>query len=209
MPRDVSRVLLALFACVWLTGGTQCFFAVSSGDSSDDDEPRGGLIVIINDGDLGDVPVQGVSYRSGARTGTTAANGEFRYRPGDAVAFSIGDIALGRAVAGKPLLVPPDLVDGGSVDTPEAINMTRLLLSLDAMRDDARVTIPESVRSAASLSNPEVAPAIEALDFADETAFVNAASQIVAVLTADYPFTAMLVDAETAARKLAGAAFAP
>jgi len=36
----------------------------------------------------------------------------------------------------------------------------------------------------------------------DETAFVNSASQLVATLTADYPFTAVLIDAESARRHL-------
>jgi hypothetical protein len=40
--------------------------------------------------------------------------------------------------------------------------------------------------------------AIEFLDFSDATAFVNAASHLVAVLTRDYPFTAVLVDADNA-----------
>jgi hypothetical protein len=43
-----------------------------------------------------------------------------------------------------------------------------------------------------------VSPAIEFLDFSDAAAFVNAASQLVAVLTRDYPFTTVLVDADTA-----------
>jgi hypothetical protein len=40
--------------------------------------------------------------------------------------------------------------------------------------------------------------AIEFLDFSDDPAFVNAASKLVAVLTRDYPFTAVLIDADTA-----------
>ena len=60
------------------------------------------------------------------------------------------------------------------------------------------ITIPATVRSAARLENDLVAASIEYLDFTDESAFVNAASQLVAALTDDYPFTASLVDAETA-----------
>jgi hypothetical protein len=39
---------------------------------------------------------------------------------------------------------------------------------------------------------------IEYLDYADETRFVNAASQLLAVLSEGYPHTVMLVDAGTA-----------
>lgn len=56
--------------------------------------------------------------------------------------------------------------------------------------------------AAAVRDNPAVSTAIAFLDFADETAFSNAASQLVAVLTADYPFTASLVDGDTARARL-------
>ena len=49
---------------------------------------------------------------------------------------------------------------------------------------------------------PAVSSPIEFLDFADEQAFVNAASHLVAVLTATYPFTAVLVDAASAKQHL-------
>jgi hypothetical protein len=63
--------------------------------------------------------------------------------------------------------------------------------------DDA-ITLPEQLRTVAVLANEALTASIEFLDFADETAFVNAASQLVAVLTAGYPFTAVLVDADSA-----------
>ena len=51
---------------------------------------------------------------------------------------------------------------------------------------------------AAVRSNESVSSAIEFLDFSDEASFVNNASQLVAVLTASYPFTAVLIDATQA-----------
>ena len=47
-------------------------------------------------------------------------------------------------------------------------------------------------------SNPALTGVIEHLEYADETRFVNAASQLLAVLTGDYPHTAVLVDPATA-----------
>jgi hypothetical protein len=52
-------------------------------------------------------------------------------------------------------------------------------------------------------SNATVSTAIQYLDFSDNTAFVNAATQLVSTLTASYPFTAVLVDAASARNHLA------
>jgi hypothetical protein len=82
------------------------------------------------------------------------------------------------------------------------INIARLLQSLDALPGDRRITIPAQVRGLARRANSGLGASIEALDFADDTAFVNAASQLVATLTQAYGFTAMLVDADTARRHL-------
>jgi hypothetical protein len=40
------------------------------------------------------------------------------------------------------------------------------------------------------------------MDYHDEAAFSNAASQLVAVLTRDYDFAAVLIDADTARRSM-------
>ena len=97
---------------------------------------------------------------------------------------------------------PIDLVPGGDLDTPEVINIARLLQSLDAIPGDERITIPGNVRSIANTSHPEIGTTLELLDIADNNAFANSGSQLVATLTVDYTFTAMLVDAATARRHM-------
>ncbi|MGD8630089.1 MAG: hypothetical protein PVH38_06295 [Gammaproteobacteria bacterium] len=194
------QLVIALLAMP-LLGGSQCaFFASSGGGSSDpDDENRdAGLVIIVGDGTLVDAPVAGVRYESGPLAGITGSHGEFQYEVGNSVRFFIGDIALGRAVAGKAVITPLDLVEHGTIDTPAVVNIARLLQSLDADPDDGNITIPVAARVAAVRSNPALSSAIDILDFSDETAFVNAASQLVAVLTSGYPFTAVLVDADQA-----------
>jgi hypothetical protein len=52
-------------------------------------------------------------------------------------------------------------------------------------------------------SNGLVSASIQYLDFSDETAFVNSATQLVSTLTASYPFTAGLVDGQSAQEHLA------
>jgi hypothetical protein len=198
MPNRKYLPVILLLVVPLLAGG-QCTIFYSSGDDDDDDEETGNAtVVVVANGVLVDAPVEGVRYESGTLAGITGSSGEFRYEVGNTVRFSIGDIALGRPVAGKAVITPLDLVENGTSDTPAVINIARLLQSLDSQPGDAIITIPAKVRAAAVRSNPAVATAIEFMDFSDEPAFINAASQLVAVLAGDYPFTAVLVDADQA-----------
>jgi type IV secretory pathway TrbF-like protein len=108
-------------------------------------------------------------------------------------------------LAGKALITPAELVADDTADSPAAINIARLLQSLDAVPGDAAITVAASARAKAVKSDAAVATAIEYLDFSDDEAFASAASQLVAVLTADYGFTGVLVDAETARRGMESA----
>jgi hypothetical protein len=199
IPRKYMLVVALL--AIPLFGGSECsFYANSGGDSRDSDkkDENAGLTVVVDDGRLIDAPVEGVSYQSGSLAGITGSSGEFQYEVGNTIRFFIGDIALGRAVRGKSVITPLDLVVDGATDTPAVINIARLLQSLDSDPGDGVITIPAAVRAAAARSNVALSSAIEVLDFSDATAFVNAASHLVAVLTRDYPFTAVLVDADNA-----------
>jgi hypothetical protein len=199
-------IVFALFALVSLTG-TECVFVAKSGSSgssdntgsttSPNDDQNSGLLVVIRSGRLVDAPVEGVGYRSGSLAGVTGPDGGFQYQAGGRVAFFIGDIALGEA-DGKALVTPLDMVPQGTLDSPAVINIARLLQSLDALPGDARITIPVTVRVAAVRSHAGLSSAIRFLDFADDSLFTNAAAQLVATLTAAYPFTGVLVDAQTA-----------
>ncbi|MDT8387500.1 MAG: hypothetical protein RQ736_08305 [Thiogranum sp.] len=197
----IKAIVLAVLSVMLLSGGAQCYFTASS-DNDSSDEQKSGLVVIVRDGQLIDSPVQGVQYRSGSLFGVTGPEGEFQYEEGAVILFSIGDIRLGEAVPAKSLMSPFDLVPDGNIDSPAVINIARLLQSLDAMSGDARITIPGSSLVAARLDNSDIGPVIEQLDFADNAVFVNTATQLIASLTADYPHTAMLIDADTAREQL-------
>lgn len=196
-------ILIAVIASLTLTGA-ECAFVAKSGTSTKgpEDENRSTLVVVIGDGQLIDGPVQGVSYVSGSLSGITGSGGEFQYEVDNSIRFFIGDIALGEATRGKAIITPLDLVPGGTLETPAVINIARLLQSLDSVPGDGRISVPDNLRSAAVQSNENVAASIRFLDFADETAFVNAASQLIATLTASYPFTAVLVDPDSAREHL-------
>ena len=201
------RIVIALFGLLSLAGA-ECAFVASSGSGTgheDKDKERGdgvGLIVVINDGRLVDGPVQGVRYESGSLSGITGSDGEFQYEEGNTIRFSIGEITLGEAVKARAFMTPLDLVPGGTLDTSAVINIARLLQSLDSVHGDSGITIPTVLRAAAVGDNEAVASAIQSLDYSDDEAFVNAAAQLVATLTAAYGFTAVLVDAESARQHL-------
>ena len=197
--KTFDRVIMILvLAAIPLMVGSQCSFFFSTGGSSDDDdEDKEEQVAVVATGSFGAMPIAGANYISGSVSGVTDSNGEFQYEIDKSVQFSIGDIKLGRAVNGKSLITAADLVAKDADDTASATNIERLLLSLDAEPGDEVITIPAEVRAGARLSNETVSSAIQFLDFADDDGFANAASQLVSVLTGDYPFTAVLVDAET------------
>lgn len=195
--------LLFLLLITPLLVGSQCAVLFSSGGNDDDKDKDDEIVVVAANGVFGATPVAGANYTSGTIRGVTGKNGEFEYEPGSPVQFSIGDIALGKAVDGKSLITAADLAADSAADTPAAVNIERLLKSLDADPDEGLITIPAQVRSLAVSSNGSLSASIEFLDFSDDTVFANTASHLVAVLTQDYPFTAVLQDAGMAGEKTA------
>ena len=198
------RATLITLLSVFVLMGSECTIKGTSGSSSrsDDDRYSGGGTIIVKSGRLVDAPVQGVRFVSGSLSGLTGPDGEFEYEADQSIRFFIGDIAIGEAVAGKEIISPLDLVPGGDIDTPAVITIARFLQSLDATPDEARITIPALVRAAAVNSNSEAFPSVQTMNFADEAVFVNTATRLIAVLTASYPFTVMLIDPVTAREHL-------
>jgi hypothetical protein len=198
-----SVILLGLTALLLLSGG-QCVFIATSGNTKDDkhDDTGGATVIVIATGRFIDAPVQGLRYVSGSTTGVTGSDGEFEYEVDGSITFAIGDIVLGNEIRGKEIVTPLDLIPGATVDTTAALNIARLLQSLDATQDDGIIVIPPALHEKAVLTSDSLHAAIQSLDYADETAFVNAASQLVATLTEHYPFTATLVDGERARRRM-------
>ncbi|MEZ5503276.1 MAG: hypothetical protein R3E50_11770 [Halioglobus sp.] len=191
--------MLSLLALPLLVGSKCAFFFSSGGGSSDKDKNDSqNEVIVVASGYFGDPRTEGVSYASGSLSGVTGKDGLFQYEAGKSIRFFIGDINLGTVRAGQSLVTPQDLVAVGGSGSTAAINISRLLLSLDSQPGDSAITIPKSARLSAVRSNAAVSSDIAFLDFSDDTSFANNASQLVAVLTQDYTFTAVLVDAGTA-----------
>jgi hypothetical protein len=200
-------LIITLLALPFVVGSS-CIVIFGSGDGSnnnwnpdkddddDDDEEEEEEELVLQSGNFSAPATAGLNYQSGSVSGITGSDGEFQYEQDQPLQFSIGDITLGSAVAGKPVVTTQDLVAGSSDAGTAAVNVARLLQSLDSDPADGSVSIPAVAREAADESDASVSVAIASLDFADETRFVNAASQLVATLTESYPFTATLVDAQ-------------
>jgi hypothetical protein len=79
-------------------------------------------------GVLTDAAVQGVAFStSSGVTGTTDANGQYRYNPGDTVTFTLGTLGLG-AVPATAVVTPIELAAGSN---DKLQNLLVLLQSLD------------------------------------------------------------------------------
>jgi hypothetical protein len=78
-----------------------------------------------------DSPVEGLNYQTATMNGITDDAGTFMYHDGETIAFYIGDVMLGAALA-KHLMTPIDLVPEAVDEThPTVTNICRLLQSLD------------------------------------------------------------------------------
>lgn len=96
-----------------------------------------------------DSPVEGLEYETLSFKGLTETQGEFLYRDGETVTFSLGGVVLGRASA-KRILTPVSL--GGvaaNTASTRVINIARFLQSLDDDLNAANgIRIPSRVREA-------------------------------------------------------------
>ncbi len=99
-------------------------------------------------GTLLDSAVGGVSYSTSSNlSGLTNTDGQFQYRSGDQVTFSIGDTVLGE-VKGGTLITPVELAGTNNTADRRVINISRLLQSLDQDADPSNgISISPATRS--------------------------------------------------------------
>ena len=91
-----------------------------------------------------DSPMQGLTYGSAPSglSGLTGPNGEFLYRAGDLVTFSIGGRFIAE-VPGQPQITPFTLL--GSVTDAGPVNVAQLLLALDSVPGTETITVPATL----------------------------------------------------------------
>jgi hypothetical protein len=131
-----------------------------------------------NDGDttdLGDIQtavlvdgvVEGCEYEtSSGITGITDADGNFSFREGDSVTFSVGGVVLGTATAediaeGHTFLQDIADVDRGDLNDEYLENMATFLQSIDSDLDSDNIVISEQMRDALSDADIDLRTATE------------------------------------------------
>ncbi len=96
--------------------------------------------------------VRGLEYETQTLSGMTNEKGEFQYRPGETVTFSIGGLILGSA-SGSQRLTPADIVfevagDVKKLRNPRCTNITRFLQSLAKGGNvENGITITDEIRN--------------------------------------------------------------
>lgn len=101
-------------------------------------------------GTLTDSAVAGVQYStSGGSSGTTDAQGQFRYNAGETVTFKLGGLTLGTVTA-TGTITPIELATAsGTIDPDKVTNLLVLLQSLDSDGNaDNGITIPPAATTA-------------------------------------------------------------
>ena len=94
---------------------------------------NGGNTGELKTGIFSDAPVAGLGFAQGSHQGVTDANGTFTYYSGSSqpVLFRIGTVELGAAM-GADVVTPVDLsIEGKPVGRDGAVNMARVLITLD------------------------------------------------------------------------------
>ncbi|MBP77281.1 MAG: hypothetical protein CMK85_12975, partial [Pseudomonadales bacterium] len=142
-PKRLSYLSISLMAITLPLAG--CL----GGGGGSDDERRTGTFV--------DSHVAGLDYSAGSNTGTTSDTGTFRYRPGETVTFSIGDLVLGAAV-GAEVMTPLSIIQGATdASDPRVNNMLILLQTLDADGNlNNGIQITEQIRTEVSLAAADI-----------------------------------------------------
>ena len=97
-----------------------------------------------------DSAVEGVQYTSGNISGTTGADGSFKYEEGQPVTFKIGNLTLGSLTVTNERVFPTDLISGATSETNDSVSlMARVLQTLDADGNpDNGITIDATARAA-------------------------------------------------------------
>ena len=112
-------------------GGSSSSSSTDTTDSSNNNSGSTPTAPILL-GRLLDSAVAGASYSStSGLNGTTNANGEFSYREGDQVSFTIGSVLLGKA-NGSSIITPLELTGATTTADQRVVNLSRLLQTLDS-----------------------------------------------------------------------------
>lgn len=128
-----------------------------------------------------DSAVSGISYKGSESSGITGANGEYNYKPGETITFSIGGVTIGSAKGtGKLLLKDLDNgLDGSGQPNKVSVNRAIFLQTLDSDGDASNgiqisATTRDKLKSAVVGFNQDSSAFVAALATALGTAGIDA-----------------------------------
>lgn len=122
-----------------------------------------------------DSAVSGISYRTATQSGTTDAQGKFKYLAGEQVLFSVGNIELPTAAAAS-VVTPLTLAKTQRTRDKTVINILVFLQSLDQDGDPGNgISIPDN---AASLATANLDFALETTAFRGQAALTSLVSTL-------------------------------
>ena len=110
-----------------------------------------------------DSPVEGLRYSTESQSGLTNSQGEFYYRSGETIVFSLGDIRFPQVMA-QARITPFTLAGTENIDDIKVVNIARLLQTLDA---DANPENGIAITSKAHLAAQGIAIDFSSLEFTD------------------------------------------
>ena len=111
-------------------------------------------------GQFVDDPVAGLTYECSSGTaGVTDANGWYTCAVGDNVTFSIGNVLIGTVTAESGIVTPYDFFPA---DQESAINLARLLQSVDTDSSDDIITLDTALVALLDASTDFTSPTFEA-----------------------------------------------
>lgn len=136
--------------------------------------------------------VSGITYTSPSYSGKTNASGEFQYKAGEEVTFSVGGLELATLEPSSGFITVAALVgDSPEVPSVKTLNLQSLLLSLDSdANPDNGLTIDTTGYELAGL------------DLTDSNALATVLGQVVDSATADTYFQAAFDEAAIATTKI-------
>lgn len=169
-------VALCLASCGGGGGGSPPTTGVSSNGS---DAASAG---VLQQGRFIDSPVIGVAYKTATQSGYTGVYGDFAYRTGESVTFSIGKVVFPTVPASA--LVTPLTLAGADLTDPKVANMAYLLQKLDADGNSANGLV---------IDKRLIDLATDAIDFNQETADFVLDAKVKALLKANTELTGVEV----------------
>jgi hypothetical protein len=137
---------------------------------------------VLQQGRFIDSPVIGVAYKTATQSGFTGNNGEFAYRTGESVTFSIGKLVFPTVPAS--VLVTPLTLAGADLTDPRVANMAYLLQNLDADGNSA---------NGLQIASGLIDLATEAINFNQDTADFVLDAKVKALFKANTQLTGVEV----------------